>query len=148
MCITSISVWYHNHEKMWLICMSYYSKHTYSEKSKQYHLPSCMSTISTARMQQHNQTLNLLLCRPHPSMQVNSRCSNSPLQWQWIATFEQSENIESITRLWQRTDLISRFAWGLVACGLLSRSLETCGALSRSFENVSLWPPLFVHMAL
>ena len=26
-------------------------------------------------------TLNLILRRPHPSMQVNSRCLNSPLQW-------------------------------------------------------------------
>ena len=32
--------------------------------------------------------------------------------------------------------------------GLLSRPLEMRGALRCSFDNASLWPPLFVHMAL
>ena len=40
---------------------------------------SCMSTVSTVRMQQHDRTLNQLLCRPHSSMQINSSCLNSPL---------------------------------------------------------------------
>ena len=44
-------VWCHNHGIMWLICMSY-SQHT-RRKSKQYHLPSCISTVSTVCMQQH-----------------------------------------------------------------------------------------------
>ena len=29
--------------------------------------------------------MNLLLRRPHPSMQVNSSCLNSPLQWQRLS---------------------------------------------------------------
>ena len=109
---------------------------------KRYHLPSYMSTVSTVRMCSSTNFEPILLCRPHPSMQVNSSCSNSPLQWRRLL----EHRIYHQTM--QRTDLISRFARGLVACGLLSRPLETCGALRCSFENASLWPPLFVHMAL
>ena len=66
-------------------------------------------------------TLNLLvlLHRPHPSMQVNSSCSNSPLQWRG------PRSIKSTTRLWRRTDLVSRFTRGSVACwaGLSKRAV-------------------------
>ena len=70
-------------------------------------------------------------------MEVISSCSNSLMQCQ------RSHSVESCTRLWQRTDLVSCFAQGSVAC-----CLELRGALCHSFKNASLWPPLFVHTAL
>ena len=67
--------------------------------------------------------LNLLLLsyRPPPSLQINNvlklHCNGDILALleRWI--------ILSMTRVWQRTDLVSHFAWGLVACwaGLLIR---------------------------
>ena len=106
----------------------------------------CMSIVSTVRMPAAAaQTLNLLvlLRRPHPSMQVNSSCANSPLQW-W-----HPRSVESTTRLWQRIDA-PRLSLRSRLGGLLSRPLETRahGASRCSFENASLWPPLFVHTAL
>ena len=57
------------------------------------------------------QTLNLLLRRPHPSMQINSRCSNSPLQWRysrsaWMSDLppdyekEQTSSLASLEARW------------------------------------------------
>ena len=48
-------------------------------KSKQYHFPSCAYVNWVCRPAAAERTLNLLvsLHRPHPSMQVNSSCSNS-----------------------------------------------------------------------
>ena len=43
-----------------------------------------------------------------------------------MAMFSLCLNIESTTRLWQRTDLASRFAWDLVACSV---GLPKCAAL-------------------
>ena len=69
--------------------------------------------------------LLVLLCRPHPSIQVNSSCSNT-LQWR------HSRSVESTTRLWQRTDLVSRFARGSVACWAgLSKRAALCAVRSR-----------------
>ena len=75
-------------------------------------------------------TLNLLVSlriyRPHPLMQVNSSCSNSPLQWR------RSRSVKSTIRLWQRIDLVSRFARGSVACWTgLSKRLTLGASCSR-----------------
>ena len=70
-----------------------------------------MSIASTVRMlASAAQTLNLLvlLRRPHPSIEVNSSCSNSPLQWR------RPHSVKSTTKLWWRTDLVSHFARGSV----------------------------------
>ena len=56
-----------------------------------------------------DESSTVLWCRPHPSLQAKSSCSNSLC----MATFSL---IESTTRLWQRIDLASRFAQGSVAC--------------------------------
>ena len=69
-------------------------------------------------------TLNLLVLlrrrRPHPSMQVNSSRLNLPQQWRC------PRSLESTTRLWRRTDLVSRFTRGSVACWA---GLSKCVAL-------------------
>ena len=50
-------------------------------------------------------------------------------------------------QIWQRTDLTSHLAWGLVACsaGDLKR-VAFCAIRSRM--HLSLWPPLLMHTVL
>ena len=84
-------------------------------------------------------TLNLLL-RSHISRRwITAAARTHHCNGDVLALLEH-QTYHQTMRLWQRTDLISHFAQGPVAC-----SLQTCGALRRSFENASLWPPLFVH---
>ena len=64
----------------------------------------------------------LLWCRPHPSLQAKSSCSNSPCM-QSMATFSLRSNVESTTKPWStksryRLSLRSRLG------GLLSRPVE------------------------
>ena len=136
---------------MWLIYMhELFTESTHTQRKskhmKQYHLPSYMSTVSTVRMCSSTNFEPILLCRPHPSMQVNSSCSNSPLQWRRSRSARTS-NLPPDYDKEQTSSLASLEARWHVAC-MLSRPLETRGASRRSFENASLWPPLFVHTAL
>ena len=115
-------------------------------KSVEYYLPSCMSTVSTVLLQQYE--LWTCYCVDHPS---KARCRSTVQQLleltTAIATFSLCSNVESTTRAWQRIDLVSRFAWGSVACwaGLLKRAaLRTVHSRMRR----SLWSLLFVHTAL
>ena len=73
------------------------------------------STVHMCRWKQH-WTLNLCYygvdhtphCRPRAAARTH----------RVMATFSLCSNVESTTRLWQRTDLVSRFARGSVARGL------------------------------
>ena len=142
-------VWCHNYGIMWLICTSY------QRKSKQYiiSLAAYQLLVQFASLEPRLtfssahvavRTLNLLFHRQHPSMLVNS---SSPLQW-WHSCSAWTLNPSPDYDKEQTSDLVSHFAPGSVARGLLSRPLETRSTLRHSFENASLWPPLFVHIAL
>ena len=63
----------------------------------------------------------LLWYRPHPP---HCRPRAAAQTHHVIVTFLLCSNVESTIRLWQRTDLASRFAWGSVACwaGLSKRT--------------------------
>ena len=133
-----IYVWCHNHGIMAANMHELLTvlKLTYSEEV---YLPSCtqfMSVVSTVRMPTRTLNLLALLRRPHPSMHVNSSCSNLSLQW-WHQIYHQAM-IKHRSRLSLRLRL----------SGLLSRPFETCSASCHSFKNASLWPPLFMHTAL
>ena len=93
-----------------------------------------------------SRTVNLLLRRPNPLMQVNVQQQLFELTTA-MATFSLCSNVESTTRAWQRTDLIHLSLCSRLS-GLLSRPLEIHGASCHSFKNTSLWRPLFVHMVL
>ena len=98
---------------------------------------SIVSTVCMPAAAARTLSLLVLLRRPHPSMQVNSSCSNSPLQW-WCP-----RSVESTTRPWQRIDLVSCFARGSVACWV-SKRFAAVHSRMHLYGHV----PLFVHMAL
>ena len=64
-----------------------------------------------------------------------------------MGMFSLCSNVESTTRLCQRTDLVSRFTRGSVACWV-AWCREMWSTSRHSFQNASLWPHLFVHKAL
>ena len=86
-------------------------------------------SVSTVRMRRWKQHRPLLLwCRPHPS-----RTRAAAQTHRVMATFSLCSNVESTTRLWQRTDLASRFARGSMACRAgLSKREALCAACSNS----------------
>ena len=89
---------------------------TYSEKSKQYHLPSCMATISTVQMQQ-----NELWTYYNYFVDHTPWCRSTAAAVLKLTTamemFSLCSNIESTT-LWQRIDIVSCLlkAWWHVGC--------------------------------
>ena len=99
------------------------SSHT-QRQFKQYHLPSCMSTVSTVHMQQHElwtyyfvdhtpwyrSTVSLV-----PRSEVESGDEQLLKLTTAMVTFSLCSNIESTTTVWQRTDLEARWPCGLHA---------------------------------
>ena len=78
-------------------------------------------------------TLNLLLHRPHPSMQD---------QQQLLTEIHHCNGSVRMSNL--PLDYVKEQTSSLA----LLKALKTRGTLRRSFKNASLWPPLFVHTAL
>ena len=124
------------------------NSHT-QRKSKQYHLPSCISTVSThdtLRMQHHELWTYYFVdhtprCRSIAAAQTH-HCNGDVL-----ALLKRRIYHHTMTKNRPRLLLRSSEARWHVAC-MLSRPLEMHDASRHSFENASLWAPLFVHMAL
>ena len=115
-----VYAWYHNHGIMWLIHMSYWQQAqcTYwVNRSNIISLAVCQPLVQYSA-HAAAQTLNLLLHRPHPSMQVNSSCLNSPLQWRRSSRARTS----NLPPDYDKEQTSSRFIRGLVACAGLSKS--------------------------
>ena len=80
----------------------------------------------------------LLWCRPHPSLQPKSSCSNSPCNGDILTLLERRIYHKTMTKNRPHLSLRSRLG------GLPSRPVEMSGTLRHSLkldhENASLWP--------
>ena len=80
----------------------------------------------------------LLWCRPHPSLQPKSSCSNSPCNGDILTLLKRRIDHQTMTKNRPRLSLRLRLG------GLPSRPVEMsstlCHSLKLKYDNASLWP--------
>ena len=106
---------------------------TVSSHTQRIYLPSCMSTVSTVHMQQH-ELWSYYFVDHTPRCKSTAAARTRHCNGDVLALLERRIYHQAMSKNRPRLSLHLRLG------GLLSRPLETRGASRRSFENASLWP--------